>query len=190
MQAETAHLALVQLKLQHSVGHAQGPPAAVQAATVEAHLCVAASQSVEQQSAPVWQMSPNRWQVGGELTAPPVPVLESRTPEVPPAAAVPAEAPVPPEALLPPIAALPSGPPSRFPPGPPFRVESELPQASATAAAKRPATIASNRRMSYLQAECSDPASDALGASGGEPYSHAHRHLGDQLRWPALQAPT
>ena len=56
--AALAHFPPVQLKVQHSVGDAQLVPAGEQAAWLDAHVLVVASQSWEQQSAPVTQTSP------------------------------------------------------------------------------------------------------------------------------------
>jgi hypothetical protein len=55
VHAACAHLPLTQLRLQHSVGEPHEAPAAAHAPVLATHLLVAASQSCEQQSAPVTQ---------------------------------------------------------------------------------------------------------------------------------------
>jgi hypothetical protein len=59
IQAAAAHVPATQLRVQQSVEAAHVAPAAAQAPTLDAHVFVVASQSLEQQSAPVWQRPPN-----------------------------------------------------------------------------------------------------------------------------------
>jgi hypothetical protein len=81
VHAAFAHAPATQLRLQHSVGEPHDAPAAAHAPTLDAHVFVAASQSCEQQSAPVWHNPPKRWHEGGETTAPPpVPLLPPPAP--------------------------------------------------------------------------------------------------------------
>ena len=60
----------MQLKLQHSVPAEQVAPVAGQALVLVAQVFVDASRTFEQQSAPVPQMSPSWWHVGGEMIGP------------------------------------------------------------------------------------------------------------------------
>jgi hypothetical protein len=134
-QALAPHFSLTQLRLQHSVADAQLAPAGAHEPVLAAQRCVFASQTSEQQSAPVWQTSLKRWQVDGGMTGP---VLESSVvassepdapvPFVPPAPFV-APVPLPPVPLAPPLAPVPA-PPFDVPPWEPFAPE--------PAGAKRP----------------------------------------------------
>lgn len=58
MQAAAAHFPETQLRVQQSVDAAHVAPAAAQALTLEAQVFVVASQSCEQQSAPLWHSPP------------------------------------------------------------------------------------------------------------------------------------
>ncbi len=60
MHAAALHLLETQLRLQQSAEVPHDPPACVHIEVLAAHVCVAASQSFEQQSAPVWHRSPKR----------------------------------------------------------------------------------------------------------------------------------
>src|SRR4051812_2355753 len=91
MQALAPHFPPAQLRLQHSVEEVQLAPAGAHEAVLEAQRCVFASQTSEQQSAPVWHTSLKRWQVAGGMTgavtAPSRPL--SSEPDIPLAPAVP-----------------------------------------------------------------------------------------------------
>jgi hypothetical protein len=57
--AAAEHFPAAQLRVQQSVEAEHVAPAAAQAPTLDTHLFVVASQSWEQQSAPVWHRPPN-----------------------------------------------------------------------------------------------------------------------------------
>lgn len=60
MHAAEPHLPLTQLRVQHSVEDPQLAPLGEHVAVLAAQVCEVPSHNVEQQSAPVWQRSPNR----------------------------------------------------------------------------------------------------------------------------------
>ena len=60
IHAAELHFPLTQLRVQHSVEDPQLAPLGEHVAVLAAQVCDVPSHSAEQQSAPVWQRSPNR----------------------------------------------------------------------------------------------------------------------------------
>jgi hypothetical protein len=59
IHAVAPHFPLTQLRVQHSVEDPQLAPLGAQVVVLAAQVCDLPSHSVEQQSAPDWQISPN-----------------------------------------------------------------------------------------------------------------------------------